>query len=50
MLKSRIHYRAAFKPLASHIVECAGAGVTNADLSVYDYRHVVRPIYPLDSL
>jgi len=24
--------------------------VTNADLSVYDYRHVVRPIYPLDSL
>jgi microcystin degradation protein MlrC len=50
MLKSRIHYRAAFKPLASHIVECAGAGVTNADLSVYDYRHVVRPIYPLDAL
>ena len=26
MLKSRIHYRAGFKPIASHIVECAGAG------------------------
>ena len=38
MLKSRIHYRAGFKPIASHIVECAGEGVTNADLSVYPYR------------
>jgi microcystin degradation protein MlrC len=50
MLKSRIHYRAGFKPIASHIVECAGEGVTNADLSVYEYRKLVRPIYPLDSI
>jgi microcystin degradation protein MlrC len=50
MLKSRIHYRAGFKPIAAHIVECAGAGVTNADLSVYDYRKLVRPIYPLDPI
>jgi microcystin degradation protein MlrC len=48
MLKSRIHYRAGFKPIASHIVECAGAGVTNADLSVYNYRKLTRPIFPLD--
>ena len=40
MLKSRIHYRAGFKPIASHIVECQGEGVTSADLSVYRYRHV----------
>ena len=39
MLKSRIHYRAGFQPIASHIVECHGEGVTNADLSVYRYRH-----------
>ena len=50
MLKSRIHYRAGFKGIASHIVECAGAGVTNADLSVYPYRKLTRPIYPLDSM
>ena len=49
MLKSRIHYRAAFKPIASHVVECAGAGVTNADLSVYRYAKLTRPIFPLDS-
>ena len=50
MLKSRIHYRAGFKPIASHIVECAGAGVTNADLSVYRYQKLRRPIWPLDPL
>ncbi|MEO8345274.1 MAG: M81 family metallopeptidase [Betaproteobacteria bacterium] len=50
MLKSRIHYRAGFKPIAAHIVECAGAGVTNADLSVYPYARLTRPIFPLDSM
>ena len=50
MLKSRIHYRAGFGPIASHIVECAGAGVTNADLSVYPYRKLPRPIFPLDPM
>jgi microcystin degradation protein MlrC len=50
MLKSRIHYRAGFGGLASHVVECAGVGVTNADLSVYRYEKLRRPIYPLDPL
>jgi microcystin degradation protein MlrC len=50
LLKSRIHYRAGFKPIASHIVECAGAGVTNADLTVYPYRKLTRPIFPLDPM
>jgi microcystin degradation protein MlrC len=50
MLKSRIHYRAGFKPIAAHIVECAGAGVTNADLSVYGYRKLARPVFPLDAI
>ena len=50
MLKSRIHYRAGFKAIASHIVECAGAGVTSADLSIYPYARLTRPIFPLDSM
>ncbi len=50
MLKSRIHYRAGFKPIASHIVECQGEGVTNADLAVYRYEKLRRPIFPLDPL
>lgn len=48
LLKSRIHYRAGFKPIASHIVECQGEGVTHADLAVYRYAHLPRPSYPLD--
>lgn len=48
MLKSRIHYRAGFKPIASHIVECHGEGVTNADMAVYRYTRLARPSYPLD--
>ncbi|MEP7328281.1 MAG: M81 family metallopeptidase [Betaproteobacteria bacterium] len=50
LLKSRIHYRAGFKPIAAHVVECAGAGVTNADLSVYPYQKLTRPIFPLDPM
>lgn len=50
MLKSRIHYRAGFRPIAAHIVECAGSGVTDADLSVYRYRKLTRPIFPLDPI
>jgi len=50
MLKSRIHYRAGFKAIASHIVECQGEGVTNADLGVYRYERLRRPIFPLDPL
>jgi microcystin degradation protein MlrC len=50
MLKSRIHYRAGFKDIASHVVECAGEGVTNADLSVFPYEKLARPIYPLDPM
>jgi microcystin degradation protein MlrC len=50
MLKSRIHYRAGFKPIAAAIVECEGHGVTHADLSIYPYRKLRRPIYPLDEI
>ncbi|HKI74338.1 MAG TPA: M81 family metallopeptidase [Pseudomonadales bacterium] len=48
MLKSRIHYRATFKPVAKAIVECAGVGVCTSDYSQLRFNHVRRPIYPLD--
>jgi microcystin degradation protein MlrC len=48
MLKSRIHYRAGFAPIARHIVECDGVGVTSSDMSQFTFRKVRRPIYPLD--
>jgi microcystin degradation protein MlrC len=50
MLKSRIHYRAGFKPIARAIVECMGHGVTSADLTSYHYKKLTRPVFPLDPL
>ena len=40
--------RAGFEPIAKHIVECAGVGVTSSDLSLFDFKKLRRPIYPLD--
>ena len=48
LLKSRIHYRAGFKPIAKYIIECCGIGVTNSDYSQFKFEKVRRPIFPLD--
>lgn len=50
MLKSRIHYRATFMPVAKAIIECAGRGVCTSDYSELTFNHVRRPIYPLDDV
>jgi microcystin degradation protein MlrC len=49
LLKSRIHYRAGFLPIARHIIECAGEGVTSSQLERFPFRRVRRPIVPLDA-
>ena len=48
MLKSRIHYRAGFGPVAKQVIECAGTGVCTSDYGQLTFRNVRRPIYPLD--
>jgi microcystin degradation protein MlrC len=50
ILKSRIHYRAGFKPIAKAIVECAGVGVCTSDYGELTFERVRRPIYPLDPI
>lgn len=50
MLKSRIHYRVGFKPIAKEIVECAGRGVCTSDYDEVVFKNVRRPIYPLDNV
>jgi microcystin degradation protein MlrC len=50
MLKSRIHYRAGFKPIAKQVIECAGVGVCTSDYDMLKFKKVRRPIYPLDNL
>jgi hypothetical protein len=46
MLKSRVHWRAGFKPMAKAVVECAGTGVCTSDYSQLRFHKVRRPIYP----
>jgi len=48
-LKSQQHFRAAFAPIAGDIVVCDSGGLTTAELTRFPYRHVPRPIFPLDA-
>lgn len=50
LLKSRIHYRAGFAPIATHTITLDGVGVTTSDNSLLRYENVRRPIYPLDNI
>ncbi|AUL23811.1 microcystin degradation protein MlrC [Bordetella holmesii] len=50
VLKSRVHWRAGFSEMATDIIECTGVGVTTSDYSQIEFKHVRRPIYPLDAM
>ncbi|MBI1776170.1 MAG: M81 family metallopeptidase [Proteobacteria bacterium] len=50
LLKSRIHWRAGFKPLARHTLTLDGSGVTTSDNGRLAFSKVRRPIYPLDRI
>ena len=48
LIKSRQHFRAGFDPIAKNVILLAGAGVCSSDYSMFDFRNLRRPIYPLD--
>jgi len=50
VLKSSVHYRAAFEPLAHAIIEVDAPGLSSSNLARFTFKHVRRPIYPLDEL
>lgn len=47
-LKSAVHFRADFGPFAQAIFEVDTPGVHNPDVTKLDFRHLRRPIWPLD--
>jgi microcystin degradation protein MlrC len=49
MLKSRVHWRAGLRAMAHAVVECNGTGVCTSDYSALAFKHLRRPIYPLDA-
>ncbi|MBI2205324.1 MAG: M81 family metallopeptidase [Candidatus Rokubacteria bacterium] len=50
VVKSTIHYRAAFEPIAHEIVEVDAPGLSSSNLARFHFTHVRRPIFPLDPL
>ena len=47
-LKSAVHYRADYTPIAHEILEVDTPGVHSPNLSNFTYENLRRPIYPLD--
>jgi microcystin degradation protein MlrC len=50
VVKAAIAYRAAYGPIARHIIEVDTPGLAAADIRRFDYKRLERPIYPLDTL
>lgn len=49
VLKSAAHYRAAFEPIATKVIEVDAPGISSPKLDSFPYRQLRRPIYPLDA-
>jgi microcystin degradation protein MlrC len=50
VLKSAAHYRAAFEPIATEVIEVDAPGITSPRLERYPYKNIRRPISPLDNV
>jgi microcystin degradation protein MlrC len=48
VLKSAAHFRAAFEPIATKVIEVDAPGISSPRLERFPYRRLRRPIYPLD--
>jgi microcystin degradation protein MlrC len=48
VVKSTMHYRAAFEPIAKEIIEVDAPGLSSSNLARFDFRRIRRPIFPLD--
>lgn len=48
VVKSSVHYRAAFESIAAHIIDVETPGLSSSNLAALTYEHVMRPIVPLD--
>ncbi len=48
VLKSAAHFRAAFEPIATKVVEVDAPGISSPTLTSFQYTRLRRPIYPLD--
>ncbi len=48
VLKSAAHFRAAFEPIATKVIEVDAPGISSPRLDSFNHKALRRPIYPLD--
>ena len=48
VVKSAVHFRAAFKDIAKEIIVADGPGLTASDLTLFPYQRIRRPMFPID--
>lgn len=48
VLKSAVHYRASYEPIAEEIIEVDGPGLASPNLDRFTFKHIRRPVFPLD--
>ena len=48
VVKSSVHYRAAFEPLAHAVIEVDAPGLSMSNLGRFTFKNLRRPIFPLD--
>jgi len=48
VVKSSVHYRAAFEPLAHAVIEVDAPGLSTSNLGRFTFKNLRRPIFPLD--
>jgi microcystin degradation protein MlrC len=46
--KSSAHFRADFEPIAKEIIEVGTPGLLSSNLSLFDFKKIPRPFWPLD--
>jgi microcystin degradation protein MlrC len=47
-VKSAVHFRGAFTPIAKRIIEVDTPGLLSIDLDGFDFQRIPRPMWPLD--
>lgn len=50
VVKSMVHFRSGFGPIASRIIEVDTPGLTSMDLTRFPFKRLNRPLWPLDDL
>ena len=48
VVKAAVRWRGGYQPITRHAIHVDTPGLGSVDLGRFDFRHLRRPIYPLD--